>query len=137
MSEPAKIEVKKGKRTWRPATQLDVRAKEPGFRYRWVEKDLANVDKKTAEGWELVNSAQGKQGERPDAGNTGMTTLQEYRELALARMPDELAQARNEYFEDETNRRTAALKENVKNDLRRVGGNRLASAVQGKITIIE
>lgn len=134
-----KTEPKKGRRTWRPATQLDVTHKEKGFRYRWLDTDPANIDKKKREGWEVVSGVQGKQAEEhvSQTGNTGMTSLVQYRELTLGRLPEDIAKERDEYFNGLTNARTAALKENVRHNLRQVGGDKAAAALTGKITIIE
>lgn len=109
MTKPRKT----GKTSWRPAKMLHIMSQEPGYRYRWVDKDPANLDKKTAECWEFVKGKQPK----PDAttgsatdidyADQSLTTLTEYRELVLMRMDEDTAQSRDEYYKDITDRQGA------------------------------
>jgi hypothetical protein len=137
MPRPAKSEsetqVKKGKPSWAPATALQAR-KIPGFRTRWINKDPMNVQRKEAEGWEVVHADKGLQSEHEHPGDLSsgkpVTSVTEYRELVLAALPEEVAQAREAYFTEQTDKQTASLKSNVQKDLASGG-----AAVHGKIII--
>jgi hypothetical protein len=124
---------KKGKASWRPATAL--RAQDlDGFRTRWTNKDPINMQRKEAEGWEIVDANRGlrSEHEHPDDLESGkpLTSVTEYRELVLMALPEEVAQAREEYFTAQTDAQTASLKSNLRNDL--AGGK---ASVHGKIII--
>lgn len=141
--KPQEPQTKKGKPTWKPADKLTVHGT-PGFRQRWVVKDSANIDKKLAEGWAMASPTAGLRPVhvRPETVQDGepQTSTTEYRELVLMEMPEELAQARTEYFREKTRQQTAGLKgmadsEDQKNaELNRVQER---SGVHGKITVIE
>jgi hypothetical protein len=133
---PAK---KKGRATWKPAQKLQVHKKDPGFRYRWRENDAQNIQRAVAEGWEFVNPITGIPGEHQDPGDgqQSLTSTTEYRELKLMALPEEKAQARDEYFQERTDIQTTGLKDRFQDDLdneaQRQGGYK--SKVSGKITI--
>ena len=110
MKIPAK---KTGNKSWRPFNLLELSDKTPGFRYRWCDKDPANLDKKAAEGWKFVPSTNAKY-KKPDATLTtgsytdidyadcSTTGMVEYRESILMALDEETAQARQDYFADKT-----------------------------------
>lgn len=132
---PPKSAQKKGKPSWKPATALTAQ-KIPGHRTRWVNKDPMNIQRKEAEGWAIVDPNQGlrSEHEHPEDLTSGkpVTSTIEYRELVLAALPEETAQARTEYFEAQTDRQTAALKQKLTDELAEG-----PAEVHGKITIIE
>ena len=114
-------ETKKGNATWKPAPKLKVKNKEAGYRYRWLNKEGHNVDTKLEEGWELVSKLHGKQPEH-EAGTTGMTSNLEYRDMILARMTEELAVARNAFFQKETDTKTRELGDKFRSNLKNSQG---------------
>ena len=89
----------------------------PGYRFRWIATELLgsatpqNVSKKTREGWEPVRAS-----DHPElqlaASNTGNV---EIGGLMLCKMPEELAQSRNDYY----NRQNMAQMESVDNNFLR------------------
>ena len=107
--------VKTGKKSWRPAKMLHTMGEADGFRYRWCDKDPANLDKKQAEGWEFVSKS--KQVDKPDATTASasdieyadrtLTTLTEYRELIRMRLPEDIALERDAYFNNITDKQTS------------------------------
>ena len=109
------ITKKTGKKSWRPARMLHSMNEEAGFRYRWCDKDPANLDKKQAEGWEFVSKS--KQVDKPDASTASasdieyadrtLTTLTEYRELIRMRLPEDIALERDAYFNNITDKQTS------------------------------
>jgi hypothetical protein len=126
-------EVKKGKPTWRPARRLDVNDKDPNFSYRWLDsRDPGNIEKKQAEGWQVVSKLTSDKSVPAD-GTTAPTTLLGVRELTLGRMPKEMAEARNAYFQKDTAERTKALGGKLRSDLNNRGGATAES--YGKIVI--
>jgi hypothetical protein len=136
MSEEAKRgrpPLKKGKPTWKPASVHDVVGKDPSKRYRLLNKDPDNLMKKKAEGWEIETGLTSGNAElKPDgsmATGKSLTSAYERRDVILASMPEELAQARDEYMNAETARRTMGLTANLKKEIGR------DASIHGKITI--
>lgn len=129
--------VKKGKSTWRPAAMLDVNNKPKGYRLRWCDKDPMNIQKKEAEGWIHATSINGFKTEHEHPGKTGdgmpLTSVTEYRDMTLMAMPEEIAQARDEYIREQTERQTVELKEDLKGSLRNPNGP--SAETYGKIVI--
>lgn len=126
--------VKKGKRSWKPASLNEFDNKEPGYRYRMVRKDPDNLAKKESEGWEKVSAIQGSKTEHNDPQRINepkrLTSVQEGKDWVLARMPEELAQERDDYYQNETNRRVAGLTAHMKKETAAQGTN-----THGNITI--
>lgn len=110
---------KKGKASWKPAQKLDVRNKDPNFRYRFRDKDPQNIQRALAEGWEFVNPITGIPGEHidPEDSQKDLTSTTEYRELTLMALPEDIAQARDEHFQELTRRQTVGLKDRLQSDL--------------------
>ncbi len=85
---------------WEPASLLVVKDKDANYTYRWCSKDL--LEKRIAEGWEVVRSVTQKVTEKSPAqtlmdGKSVDSTIQK-RNLILCRMPKDMAVQRNEYF---------------------------------------
>ena len=105
--------------TWTPPSSLDAPAAPDGFRHRWIRTevlgmdDTKNMSGKLRSGWELVRGdeypdqtyATVKEGKY--AGVIGVGGL------VLARIPEELAQQREAYYQSRTKDREDA----VNNDL--------------------
>lgn len=128
---------KKGKAIWKPAERLGVLDKNANYRYKWVNKEPSNLERKFAEGYVPANSITGltaehKEGVRAIDGSE-IAGAKSHRELVLCALPNELAEARDEYFQNQTDRQTRNLKQKLQNDLSAGGPAR----VDGKITIIE
>lgn len=97
-----KTDKKTGKITWEPSDLLKVRDMEPGFRYRWARNDPAELLKLESEGFEIVSEVNSSvEHENPEGvdDNHKLSTVTEYREVILLRIPEEVAKARQEYFE--------------------------------------
>lgn len=115
--------VKKGKPTWKPANIDEVINKEPGYRYRKINKDPRNMAKKLAEGWEVVSDMAGQnttmeQGYGRINDGKPLTTAREGYDYLIARIPEETAQERDAYINNESSRRVAGLKRQTQEDLR-------------------
>lgn len=136
MSSDKKSKVKKGNSSWMPASVTDVVGKEPGYRYRWCNKDPDNLAKKEAEGWETINGLQADKVNPTDSNKIeegkNLTSVFEKRDVILKRIPEELAQERDAYYNNENERRIKGLTAHIKNKMREEGGN---APVHGDITI--
>lgn len=123
--------MKKGNISWKPAGITDTLQKEPGYRYRWCNKDSDNLAKKTAEGWEPVSALQADKTTpvKNDKFNP-LTSTHERRDAILCRLPEELAEARDEYHNQRTARTEEALSAHIKQELAKDGVKS-----HGKITI--
>ena len=104
---------KKGNRSWKPFDLLDIQDKDPNYRYRWCDKDPANLTKKQAEGWQFAEKAIAKYKKPPatkatagsadiDYTDQSLTTMTEYRESILMVLPEEIALERDAYFAERT-----------------------------------
>lgn len=125
--------MKKGTASWKPAAVTDIEGKEAGYRYRWANKDSDNLAKKHAEGWSMVDKTTDKA--TPEAHNrlddgASLSTVYEKKDVVLMRIPEELAQERDAYFNAETERRQAGLTAHLKQELGKDG-----ASVHGDITI--
>ena len=105
--------------TWTPPSSLDAPRPKDGFRHRWIrleimgQDDTKNISSKLRSGWELVRADE-YPGENFSTITEGKYTgVIGHGGLALARIPEEVAKARNEYFA----RRTQESEQAIKNDL--------------------
>jgi hypothetical protein len=132
--EAGKPPVKKGRPSWKPASVLDVIGKEDGYRYRWSNKAKDNLHKKEAEGWETLNGLQADGAKHVSSGriNDGakLTSIYEKHDCVLQRIPEEVAQARDEYYQQQNARQIAGLTSHIKKDLAKDG-----AVAHGDITI--
>lgn len=95
---------KRGAPVWKPASLL-THPPMPGFRLRWVSK--AQLSKRVAEGWEVVQKGGRPVTSAPDLERTGvdaskMDSTTQLRELILCRMPEEMARSREAYYKNMT-----------------------------------
>lgn len=127
---------KKGKTAWKPAALNEFGHKEDGYRYRMSRKDPENLAKKAAEGWETVSNLQSPKTEHEAPGRIhdgkALTSVQEGRDWVLQRIPEEVAQERDSYFNDLTRRRTLGLTAHLRKEMKEKGGN---APIHGDITI--
>lgn len=127
-------QIKKGKSTWKPASAIEVVDKDPDYVYRWSNKTADNLAKKAMEGWETVSGTTGDNASLLDADRIKdgkqLTSTHEKHDVILQRIPVEMAEARREYYQEKTDRRTAALTEHIEKDARERG-----TKTHGEITI--
>lgn len=126
--------LKKGNSSWRPASLNEFSNKEEGYRYRMSRKDANNLSKKSQEGWETVSAIQSPETnqEEPNRIEHGkpLTSVQEGHDWILQRIPEEVAQGRDAYYNSESERRVAGLTAHIKKDLEKEGAE-----AHGDITI--
>lgn len=129
-------EIKKGRTSWKPSSLNEFNNKEPGFRYRMVRKDPENLSRKAQEGWETVSAIQSPETEHVLPGRMhdgkSLTSVNEGRDWILQRIPEELAQERDAYYNNENQRRVAGLTSHLKREIKNKGGD---APVHGEITI--
>lgn len=122
--------VKKGNPSWRPHKTLEVRNQRPGMRLRWVNTDPANLEKKQAEGWKFAETTEHDRAKGVEHGK-GLGSVKQYRDLVLMEMPEELAVARNEYFQNETKAQVGGITKRLKSKLAESG----SAATYGDVQI--
>lgn len=131
---PKQSTIKKGKPSWKPASLNIFDNLEPGYRYRMMRKDPENLAKKSKEGWEIVNGTQSPstQYENPEkiGDHTGLTSVLEGKDWVLGRIDEETAEARDEYMNLKTERKTRGLTAHIQKDLAQLGAK-----AHGDITI--
>jgi len=96
---------------WKPAAVLTVGGKKEGYGYRWVRED--QINKRLAEGWVLV-----KKGEVDaplytpiESRNNPEDDNVRRQELTLMRIPENIAEMRDQYYRDLGN---SAINEHAK-----------------------
>ena len=131
--------VKRGRPSWKPFRKLDVANKDPNFRYRWVLRDAAQIEKKKNEGWDFVNEITGIQGAHSypslAADGKSLETTATYREHVLMALPMEMAEARDAYFNDLTTKRTGNLVNKLRTEVKDSAPHGVTAPVHGTITI--
>lgn len=126
--------MKKGNASWKPASLNEFTNKEEGYRYRMSRKDPENLYKKAAEGWENVSGIANPNTKQVDPNRIDLpkplTSVQEGRDWILQRIPEEKAQERDKYIDNENDRRIAGLTAHVKKENAKTG-----ASTHGEITI--
>jgi hypothetical protein len=108
-------EARKRKVTWRPSSSLPDPKAEKGYRFRWVRtgsagtSDAANVSARLREGYEPINASdypefkliQDERSRFPDKVEVGG--------LLLCKIPEEIAEAREEYMAEKAAAQIASV----------------------------
>tara|TARA_B110000196_G_scaffold234758_1_gene203216 strand:+ start:40 stop:504 length:465 start_codon:yes stop_codon:yes gene_type:complete len=108
-------------KVWVPPSSLDAPPAPKGFRHRWIRAesvgfdDTKNVSGKLRSGWELVRADQYEGSDYPVVKDGKYAGVIGVGGLLLARIPEEIAKQRTEYFQKQTEARDEA----VDNDLMR------------------
>jgi hypothetical protein len=106
--ESATREKQARKTDWKPPSTLDAPEAPIGYKHRWIRErvmdfdDKANVYKRRREGYELVRADEHPDFDTPvvDEGKNAGVIGQGG--LLLARIPEEVADSRNDYFRKKT-----------------------------------
>ena len=105
--------------TWTPPSSLDAPPAPDGFRHRWIRTetmgfdDTKNMSGKIRSGWELVRADAYPEIDYPTVKEGKYAGVIGVGGLVLARIPEEVAKAREDYFRRQTKDRDDA----VNNDL--------------------
>ena len=108
-------------KVWVPPSSLDAPPAPKGFRHRWIRAesvgfdDTKNIAGKLRSGWELVRADSYEGSDYPVVKDGKYAGVIGVGGLLLARIPEEIAKQRTEYFQ----RQTEARDEAVDNDLMR------------------
>mgnify|MGYP001315341677 FL=1 len=101
--------------TWTPPSSLDAPPAPDGFRHRWIRAetmgfdDAQNMSGKVRSGWELVRADQYPGSDYPTVKEGKYAGVIGVGGLLLARIPEEVAKAREEYFRKQTEAKNEAL----------------------------
>ena len=105
--------------TWTPPSSLDAPPAPDGFRHRWIRTetmgfdDTKNMSGKIRSGWELVRADEYPGTDYPSVKEGKYAGVSGGGGLVLARIPEEVAKAREDYFRRQTKDKDDA----VNNDL--------------------
>ena len=117
-SERSKTERPK---VWTPPSSLDAPTAPDGFRHRWIRaeslgfEDTKNISGRIRSGYELVRADEYKDSDYPVVTDGKYAGVIGVGGLVLARVPEEIAKARTEYFR----KQSEGQEEAIDNDLMR------------------
>ncbi len=109
------------KKVWTPPSSLDAPPAPTGFRHRWIRveslgfQDTKNIAGRIRSGYELVRADEYPDEIYPTMKEGKYAGVIGVGGLVLARIPEEIAQSRTEYFKRQTQERNEA----IDNDLMR------------------
>ena len=106
-------------KVWTPPSSLDSPPAPDGYRHRWIRAesmgtdDTKNMSGKIRSGWELVRADEYPDSDYPSVNEGRYAGVIGVGGLLLARIPEEVAKSREEYFQQ----KTADGNEAISNDL--------------------
>ena len=118
-SRASQTKVKQQKKVWTPPSSLDAPPAPDGFKHRWIRAeslgfdDTSNMSAKIRSGYELVRADEYSDSDYPTVIEGKYKGVIGVGGLLLARIPDEIVEARKEYFAQQTKDRSDA----IENDL--------------------
>ena len=101
--------------TWTPPSSLDAPPAPDGYRHRWIRTetlgmdDTKNMSGKLRSGWELVRADQYPEHPYPQVAEGKYAGVIGVGGLVLARIPEEIAKSREEYYKRLTQERDEAI----------------------------
>ena len=102
-------------KVWTPPSSLDAPPAPDGFRHRWIRAESAgfddtkNISGKLRSGWELVRADEYPDSNYPQVKDGKYAGVIGVGGLVLARIPEEIAKSREEYFAKRTQDREEAI----------------------------
>ena len=109
-------------KVWTPPSSLDAPKAPDGYRHRWIRvetmgfDDTKNVQGKLRTGWELVRADEYPGSEYPIITEGKYKGMIGVGGLVLARIPEEIAESRTEYFRNQTRESNEALEHDLKRE---------------------
>jgi len=106
-------------KVWTPPSSLDAPKAPTGFRHRWVRvetmgfDDTKNLQGKLRSGWELVRADEYPGSEYPVIKEGKYKGMIGVGGLVLARIPEEIAKLRDEYYQKMTREANEALEHDL------------------------
>ena len=107
---------------WTPPSSLDAPPAPDGFRHRWIRSeslgfdDQKNISGRLRSGYELVQASEYKDQGYPVVETGKHTGVIGVGGLLLARVPNEIAEARQKYYADKAKERDDAVKHDLLKD---------------------
>ena len=107
---------------WTPPSSLDAPPAPDGFRHRWIRAeslgfdDSKNISARLRSGYELVKSSEYKEQGYPVVESGKYTGVIGVGGLLLARVPNEIAEARQKYYAEKAQERDEAVKTDLLRD---------------------
>ena len=105
--------------TWTPPSSLDAPPAPDGFRHRWIRTetmgfdDTKNMSGKIRSGWELVRADEYPGTDYPSVKEGKYAGVIGVGGLVLARIPEEVAKAREDYFRRQTKDKDDAVNKDL------------------------
>ena len=102
-------------KVWTPPSSLDAPPAPDGYRHRWIrsesmgQDDTRNISGKIRSGWKLVRADEYPDSDYPIVENGKHAGVIGVGGLVLARIPEELAKQREDYYRQMTADRNEAL----------------------------
>ena len=106
-------------KVWTPPSSLDAPQAPTGFRHRWIRvetmgfDDTKNLQGKLRSGWELVRADEYPGSEYPVINEGKYKGMIGVGGLVLARIPEEIAKLRDEYYQNMTREANEALQHDL------------------------
>jgi len=106
-------------KVWTPPSSLDAPKAPTGFRHRWIRvetmgfDDTKNLQGKLRSGWELVRADEYPGSEYPVLTEGKYKGMIGVGGLVLARIPEEIAKLRDEYYQSMTREANEALQHDL------------------------
>ena len=110
------------KKVWTPPSYLDTPNAPNGFRHRWVRieilgfVDTKNVQGRLRSGYELVRADEYPEGAFPVIQDGKYTGVIGHGGLVLTRVPEEIAQSRQDYFAQQAKDQMVAMDNDLMKD---------------------
>ena len=110
------------KKVWTPPSYLDTPNAPNGFRHRWVRieilgfVDTKNVQGRLRSGYELVRADEYPEGDFPVIQDGKYTGVIGHGGLVLTRVPEEIAQSRQDYFAKQAQDQMTAMDNDLLKD---------------------
>ena len=114
-SRASQTKPKQQKKVWTPPSSLDAPPAPDGFKHRWIRAesmgfdDSSNMSAKLRSGFELVRADEYSDIDYPQIQDGKYKGVIGVGGLLLARIPDEIVKAREEYFKQQTQDRNDAI----------------------------
>ena len=106
-------------KVWTPPSSLDAPKAPTGFRHRWIRvetmgfDDTKNLQGKLRSGWELVRADEYPGSQYPVINEGRYKGMIGVGGLVLARIPEEIAKLRDEYYQNMTREANEALQHDL------------------------
>ena len=114
-SRASQTKVKEQKKVWTPPSSLDAPPAPDGFKHRWIRAesmgfdDTSNMSAKLRSGYELVRADEYSDIDYPTIVDGKYKGVIGVGGLLLARIPEEIAKSRQEYFAKQTQDKNDAI----------------------------